>query len=152
MGGGHLKVAFCADDVVRVAWSRDPAFFDRPSLAASVRRCHTPTVERADAGGKATLSTPKMKAQVDLRTGQIAFLDVREEGEVRNLGKPVDLARRYFEEGADEITFLNITGFRDFPLADLPMLPPVRPRQIIQAGDVFAGDGGARVGVHARAG
>lgn len=48
--------------------------------------------------------------------------DVREDGEVRNLGKPVDLARRYYEEGADEITFLNITGFRDFPLADMPML------------------------------
>ena len=48
--------------------------------------------------------------------------DVREEGAVRNLGQPVDLARRYFEEGADEITFLNITGFRDFPLEDMPML------------------------------
>ena len=48
--------------------------------------------------------------------------DVREKGDVRNLGKPVDLARRYYDEGADEITFLNITGFRDFPLEDLPML------------------------------
>jgi imidazole glycerol-phosphate synthase len=48
--------------------------------------------------------------------------DVREEGEVRNLGQPVELARRYYREGADEITFLNITGFRDFPLEDLPML------------------------------
>ncbi len=48
--------------------------------------------------------------------------DVREKGEVRNLGMPVDLARRYFEEGADEITFLNITGFRDFPMKDQPML------------------------------
>jgi glutamine amidotransferase/cyclase len=48
--------------------------------------------------------------------------DVREKGAVRNLGMPVDLARRYFEEGADEITFLNITGFRDFPLSDQPMI------------------------------
>ncbi|MDO9041312.1 MAG: imidazole glycerol phosphate synthase subunit HisF [Desulfocapsaceae bacterium] len=48
--------------------------------------------------------------------------DVRNEGEVRNLGKPVELARRYYEEGADEITFLNITGFRDFPMQDQPML------------------------------
>jgi glutamine amidotransferase/cyclase len=47
---------------------------------------------------------------------------VRNEGEVRNLGKPVELARRYYEEGADEITFLNITGFRDFPMQDQPML------------------------------
>ncbi|MBU0728611.1 MAG: imidazole glycerol phosphate synthase subunit HisF [Proteobacteria bacterium] len=48
--------------------------------------------------------------------------DVRDQGEVRNLGKPVELARRYYEEGADEITFLNITGFRDFPMKDQPML------------------------------
>ncbi|MEZ4525063.1 MAG: imidazole glycerol phosphate synthase subunit HisF [Desulfobacterales bacterium] len=51
--------------------------------------------------------------------------DVREKGEmrnVRNLGKPVELAGRYYQEGADEITFLNITGFRDFPLEDMPMI------------------------------
>ena len=50
--------------------------------------------------------------------------DVREQeaGTVRNLGKPVELAKRYYLEGADEITFLNITGFRDFPLQDMPML------------------------------
>lgn len=51
--------------------------------------------------------------------------DVREtEGsnDVRNLGKPVDLAKRYFEEGADEVTFLNITSFRNCPLGDTPML------------------------------
>ncbi|MFP4496358.1 MAG: imidazole glycerol phosphate synthase subunit HisF, partial [Halochromatium sp.] len=53
--------------------------------------------------------------------------DVRESGgEVRNLGKPVELARRYYEEGADEIAFLNITAFRDFPLADQPMLEVLR--------------------------
>jgi len=52
--------------------------------------------------------------------------DVREAGEVRNLGKPVDLAQRYYQEGADEITFLNITAFRDFPLADQPMLEVLR--------------------------
>ena len=52
--------------------------------------------------------------------------DVREKGVVRNLGGPVDLARRYYEEGADEITFLNITGFRDFPLEDMPMLEVLR--------------------------
>ena len=48
--------------------------------------------------------------------------DVREEGSVRNLGKPVEMAREYYEQGADEIAFLNITGFRDFPLQDMPML------------------------------
>jgi glutamine amidotransferase/cyclase len=48
--------------------------------------------------------------------------DVREQGAVRNLGKPVQLAHAYYKQGADEITFLNITGFRDFPLEDMPML------------------------------
>ena len=52
--------------------------------------------------------------------------DVREKGRVRNLGKPVELARRYYRDGADEITFLNITGFRDFPLEDMPMLEVLR--------------------------
>ena len=48
--------------------------------------------------------------------------DVRENGKVRDMGDPVEMARRYYEEGADEITFLNITGYREFPLHDLPML------------------------------
>lgn len=58
--------------------------------------------------------------------------DVREKantvigGQVRNLGKPVDLARKYYEQGSDEITFLNITSFRSCPLADLPMLEILR--------------------------
>lgn len=56
--------------------------------------------------------------------------DVREEGEVRNLGKPVELAGRYYEEGADEVTFLNITGFRDFPLQDQPMLEVLRKTSV----------------------
>ncbi len=73
-------------------------------------------------------------ACLDVRTNDAGDLvvtkgdqyDVREAGEVRNLGKPVDLASRYYEEGADEITFLNITAFRDFPLADQPMLEVLR--------------------------
>jgi glutamine amidotransferase/cyclase len=58
--------------------------------------------------------------------------DVREKeqtaevgGQVRNLGKPVDLALRYYQEGADEIVFLNITSFRSCPLQDQPMLSVV---------------------------
>ena len=41
---------------------------------------------------------------------------------VRNLGKPVALARRYYQEGADEIAFLNITSFRQGVIEDMPML------------------------------
>ncbi|MGE4520441.1 MAG: imidazole glycerol phosphate synthase subunit HisF [Desulfobacteraceae bacterium] len=69
-------------------------------------------------------------ACLDVRSNDIGDLvvtkgdqyDVREKGDVRNLGKPVELAKRYYDEGADEVTFLNITGFRDFPLQDMPMI------------------------------
>jgi glutamine amidotransferase/cyclase len=43
-------------------------------------------------------------------------------GGVRNLGKPVSLASRYYNEGADEIAFLNITSFRQGVIEDMPML------------------------------
>lgn len=51
--------------------------------------------------------------------------DVREKseaGDVRNLGKPVELASRYYKEGADEVTFLNITSFRNTRASEAPML------------------------------
>ncbi|OBA20816.1 imidazole glycerol phosphate synthase HisHF [Metschnikowia bicuspidata var. bicuspidata NRRL YB-4993] len=48
------------------------------------------------------------------------------EGLVRNLGKPVELATRYYRQGADEVTFLNITSFRNSPIRDLPMLEVLR--------------------------
>ncbi len=79
---------------------------------------------------KKTHIAKRIIACLDVRTNDQGDLvvtkgdqyDVRTDGEVRNLGKPVELARRYYEEGADEITFLNITGFRDFPMQDQPML------------------------------
>jgi glutamine amidotransferase/cyclase len=55
--------------------------------------------------------------------------DVREKDDsrgVRNLGKPVELARRYYQNGADEVCFLNITSFRSSALLDQPMLEVVR--------------------------
>lgn len=80
--------------------------------------------------------TRRVIACLDVRTNDDGDLvvtkgdqyDVRDKstvaagGQVRNLGKPVDMARRYYEQGADEVTFLNITSFRNCPLADTPML------------------------------
>lgn len=89
------------------------------------------------------IKAPEMKAEDGFTKRIIACLDVRanDQGDlvvtkgdqydvretegsndVRNLGKPVELAKRYFEEGADEVTFLNITSFRNCPLGDTPML------------------------------
>lgn len=94
------------------------------------------TVEqtRPPAVSAGTRLAKRIIACLDVRTNDRGDLvvtkgdryDVREKGIVRNLGQPVNLARRYYEEGADEITFLNITGFRDFPLEDMPMLEVLR--------------------------
>ncbi len=92
------------------------------------------TAPPADASEGPTRFAKRIIACLDVRTNDAGDLvvtkgdqyDVREAGEVRNLGKPVELAQRYYEEGADEITFLNITAFRDFPLADQPMLEVLR--------------------------
>ncbi|KAJ5101473.1 hypothetical protein NUU61_003695 [Penicillium alfredii] len=84
--------------------------------------------------------TRRVIACLDVRTNDTGDLvvtkgdqyDVREKsgvdagGQVRNLGKPVDMAKKYYEQGADEVTFLNITSFRNCPLADTPMLEILR--------------------------
>ena len=84
--------------------------------------------------------TRRVIACLDVRTNDEGDLvvtkgdqyDVRESsaalagGQVRNLGKPVELAKKYYEDGSDEITFLNITSFRNCPLVDLPMLEILR--------------------------
>ncbi|KAI5859109.1 hypothetical protein BZA05DRAFT_383371 [Tricharina praecox] len=81
--------------------------------------------------------TRRVIACLDVRTNDAGDLvvtkgdqyDVREKaagGGVRNLGKPVEMAQKYFEDGADEVTFLNITSFRNCPVQDLPMLEVLR--------------------------
>ncbi|RKU49542.1 Histidine biosynthesis bifunctional protein hisB [Coniochaeta pulveracea] len=81
--------------------------------------------------------TRRMIACLDVRANDAGDLvvtkgdqyDVREKTDtrgVRNLGKPVAMAKKYYEQGADEVTFLNITSFRDCPVADLPMLEILR--------------------------
>eukprot|EP00462_Mataza_sp_D1_P018038 CAMPEP_0175137968 /NCGR_PEP_ID=MMETSP0087-20121206/10092_1 /TAXON_ID=136419 /ORGANISM="Unknown Unknown, Strain D1" /LENGTH=579 /DNA_ID=CAMNT_0016420827 /DNA_START=115 /DNA_END=1854 /DNA_ORIENTATION=- len=85
----------------------------------------------------ATVLAKRVIACLDVRSNDDGDLvvtkgdqyDCREEsteggqkGVIRNLGKPVELANRYYEEGADEITFLNITSFRSCPLTDMPLL------------------------------
>ncbi|WVO17571.1 imidazoleglycerol phosphate synthase, cyclase subunit [Cryptococcus depauperatus] len=81
--------------------------------------------------------TNRVVACLDVRSNDAGDLvvtkgdqyDVREKSEgnhVRNLGKPVELARRYCVSGADEIAFLNITSFRSSALLDQPMLDVVR--------------------------
>jgi glutamine amidotransferase/cyclase len=108
------------------------AFLEDLPLEESISVEDSKIVETASGG-----LTKRVIACLDVRTNDAGDLvvtkgdqyDVREKSDakkVRNLGKPVDLAKRYYEEGADEITFLNITSFRNCPLVDLPMLEILR--------------------------
>ncbi|GES62706.1 imidazole glycerol phosphate synthase hisHF [Aspergillus terreus] len=98
------------------------------------------TVPEGASGKTATGLTRRIIACLDVRANDAGDLvvtkgdqyDVREKsgvdagGQVRNLGKPVDMAKKYYEQGADEVTFLNITSFRNCPVADTPMLEILR--------------------------
>ncbi|PKA63117.1 Imidazole glycerol phosphate synthase hisHF, chloroplastic [Apostasia shenzhenica] len=99
-----------------------------PSTTLNIKKC---------ANFKASRLAKRVIACLDVRANDRGDLvvtkgdqyDVRERTdghEVINLGKPVDLAAQYYSDGADEVSFLNITGFRDFPLGDLPMLQVLR--------------------------
>lgn len=45
---------------------------------------------------------------------------------MRNFGKFVELVRRYFKEGVDEIVFLNIISFKNCFFYDFLMLEVFR--------------------------
>ena len=103
------------------------------SSSTSIPRMIPPDFSRSTGTGL----TSRIVACLDVRSNDNGDLvvtkgdqyDVREKSDsrgVRNLGKPVELARRYYEDGADEICFLNITSFRSSALQDQPMLEVVR--------------------------
>jgi glutamine amidotransferase/cyclase len=94
-------------------------FLDSTRQAVTPRNCPQPT---RLAGRIIACLDVRSNDQGDLVVTKGDQYDVREEGTIRNLGLPVQLAREYYEQGADEITFLNITAFRDFPLKDMPMM------------------------------
>jgi len=119
------------------------AFLDPSSAAAepvTAARPDPTTGASGDVGSGPRGLARRVIACLDVRANDRGDLvvtkgdqyDVREadsggaSGDVRNLGKPVEVASRYFAEGADEVTFLNITGFRDCPMEDLPMLEVLR--------------------------
>lgn len=81
-----------------------------------VREKDLPDTPKSDTNENLAVPLPNGAASTSAQKSKTA---------VRNLGKPVDLARRYYAEGADEICFLNITSFRSCPLTDQPMLAVV---------------------------
>jgi alpha-D-xyloside xylohydrolase len=75
IAGGRLRIEVCTDDIVRVAFARDDAFFARPSLMAAPKRCTAPAWKVTQTEKAATIATAKLRVNVDLTTAAVTFLD-----------------------------------------------------------------------------
>jgi alpha-D-xyloside xylohydrolase len=75
VGGNVLKLEVCADNVIRVAYAKDPAFFARKTLAAGGRHDVHVKWSLKTENGEAILATDKLQAHVDLASGAVSFFD-----------------------------------------------------------------------------
>ncbi|HMD53351.1 MAG TPA: DUF4968 domain-containing protein, partial [Phycisphaerae bacterium] len=75
VGGNFLKLEVCADDVIRVAYAKDRAFFARKSLMAGLRKDAKIKWSLKTENGGVILTTDKLQAHVDLASGAVSFFD-----------------------------------------------------------------------------
>jgi alpha-D-xyloside xylohydrolase len=102
IGDGFLKVEVCNESVIRVAYAKDRAFFDRSTLAAAPKRCETAAWNLTNDPKEATLSTTTLRAKIDLATGTVGFFD-------RN-GQPIVMEKK----GGRALTPAEVQGERTF--------------------------------------
>jgi alpha-D-xyloside xylohydrolase len=129
VGGGFLKVGVRADNIIRVVYAKDRAFFTHPSLMAVPASGTTPPWQLTTTAGRATLATAKVKIRVDLATGALAFFDPagqpilaekpggRALTPARVQGEETLQARQQWEPNADES--LYGLGQQQYGLMDL---------------------------------
>jgi len=132
VGDNFLKLEVCADNVIRVAYAKDPSFFARRTLAAGLRHDVPIRWSLRTENGEAILATDKLQAHVDLARGAVSFFDdaghpvLAEEQEGRTLTPAIvqgDLtfhARQQWRPNAGEALFglgqqqlglMNIKGY-----------------------------------------
>jgi alpha-D-xyloside xylohydrolase len=75
VAGGFLKVQICTEDIVRIAFARDAAFFGRGSLMTAPKRCGPTAFRTVATGGQTTVATAKLTVRIDTATGAVTFLD-----------------------------------------------------------------------------
>ncbi len=88
--------------------------------------------ENSGSASDAGLTSPRILACLDVRDDESGNLIVTkgdaynvtdQSQRIRNLGDPVAMAQQYYEEGADEIVFLNIaSSLSRAPLRDSPLI------------------------------
>ncbi len=73
---GLLKLEVCAENIVRVAFSPDRAFFARESYMLDAHRPKTPVTWSAEENATTlTLRTARLQVKVDRASGAVAFFD-----------------------------------------------------------------------------
>ncbi|MGO9127517.1 MAG: TIM-barrel domain-containing protein [Terriglobales bacterium] len=78
---GFLKIAIRGDNIVRVAFARDRAFFERKSLAALPAKSPLPVWRFTSDARQAVITTARLTVRVDLASGVVSFFDAS--------GKPI---------------------------------------------------------------
>ena len=78
IGDAFLKIGVCADNIVRVAYARDPAFFARGTLATAAKRCvPTPFTVTDESDGK-RVTTATLAVHVAPQ-GTVSFFEAQAE-------------------------------------------------------------------------
>jgi alpha-D-xyloside xylohydrolase len=78
---GFLKIALRGDNIVRVAYAKDRAFFERKSLAILPPTSPPPAWSLSSNSNQATITTARLKVRVDLASGTVSLFDAS--------GKPI---------------------------------------------------------------
>jgi len=76
LGGGVLKLEVDADDIVRVAYATDQAFFDHKSFATAVKSVSTAHWDVTSDAQGLVLTTARIRALVDAKSGAVRFTDL----------------------------------------------------------------------------
>jgi alpha-D-xyloside xylohydrolase len=72
---GFLRISLRRDDIVRVAYARERAFFERKSLAVLSPTSPPPAWSLTSDSNQATIATARLKVRVDLASGAVSFFD-----------------------------------------------------------------------------
>jgi alpha-D-xyloside xylohydrolase len=88
IGDSFLKIGVCADNIVRVGYARDPAFFARATLATAAKRCLPTPFKVTDEPDGKRVTTATLAVHIAPQ-GTVSFFDAQAEP-----GAPPILAER----------------------------------------------------------
>lgn len=77
LAGATVKVEVCTDDVVRIAYARETAFFSRPSVVTAPKQCGGATWHATIGNASVVVQTARLRVTVSRMTGRVRFTDPR---------------------------------------------------------------------------